>query len=172
MKWDNRLLNRFSLLELHAIAWVRRDKPMTPDGTYLAKTLLKKMVVIPRQFSHHSVFQRNYLWKILCRRTIYISEGHRIAQFQDSALQNVKIVSSCHINPPPLTSPPPPQKKNRLTKIIYIHNVGVCSSNSLATRWGARNPIFILISYSPLITANSPNSILALLTPLLNTPLN
>ena len=171
MKWDNRLLNRFSLLELHAIAGVRRDKPMTSDGTYLAKTLFKKMVVIPRQFSHHSVFQRNYLWKILCRRTIYTSEGHRIAQFQDSALQNVKIVSSCHINPPPLPSPPP-QKKNRLTKIIYIHNVGVCSSNSLATRWGARNPIFILISYSPLTTANSPNSILALLTPLLNTPLN
>ena len=143
MKWDNRLLNRFSLLELHAIAWVRRDKPMTSDGTYLAKTLLKKMVVIPRQFSHHSVFQRNYLRKILCRRTIYTSEGHRIAQFQDSALQNVKIVSSCHINPPPL--PPPPAPKKSIDKKIDIYSVGVCSSNSLATRWSTRNMIYVLI---------------------------
>ena len=126
MKWDNRLLNRFSLLELHAIAWVLRDKPMTSDGTYLAKTLFKKMVVIPRQFSHHSVFQRNYLWKILCRRTIYTSEGHRIAQFQDSALQNVKIVSSCHINPPPLPSPPPPRKKIGWQK-LYIFIMWVCA---------------------------------------------
>ena len=133
MKWDNRLLNRFSLLELHAIAWVRRDKPMTSDGTYLAKTLFKKMVVIPRQFSHHSVFQRNYLWKILCRRTIYTSEGHRMAQFQDSALQNVKIVSSCHI------------KKKSIDKKIDIYSVGVCSSNSLATRWSTRNMIYVLI---------------------------
>ena len=92
---------------------------MTSDGTYLAKTLLKKMVVIPRQFSHHSVFQRNYLRKILCRRTIYTSEGHRIAQFQDSALQNVKIVSSCHINPPLL--PFPPRKKSVDKKYIYSY---------------------------------------------------
>ena len=149
-----------------AIAWVRRDKPMTSDGTYLAKTLLKMMVVSPRQFSHHLVFQRNYLWRNVCGRTIYTSERHRIAQFQDSALQNAKILSSCHINPTPL--PPPPE----IDKKVYIHTVGVCSSNSLATRWRARNLIFILISYSSLTTANSPNSILALLTLLLNTPLN
>ena len=128
------------------------------------------MVVSSRQFSHHSVLQRNYLWKNVCRRTIYTSERLRIAQFQDSALQNAKILSSCHINPPPL--PPPPLPRQKLTKKIYIHTVGVCSSDSLATRWGARNLIFILISYSSLTTANSPNSILALLTLLLNTPLN
>ena len=155
-----------------AIAWVRRDKPMTSDGTYLAKTLLKMMVVSPRQFSHHLVFQRNYLWRNVCGRTIYTSERHRIAQFQDSALQNAKIVSSCHINPPP--SPPPhpsPQPKIDWQK-IYTYNVGVCSSNSLATKWGTRISDLHLELYSSLTTANSPNSILALLTLLLNTPLN
>ena len=117
LKWDNRLLKVFP--SGFAIAWVRRDKPITSDGIYLAKTLLKKMVVSSRQFSHHSVLQRNYLWKNVCRRTIYTSERLRIAQFQDSALQNAKILSSCHINPPPL--PPPPLPRQKLTKkYIFI----------------------------------------------------
>ena len=122
---------------------MRRDKPMTSDGTYLAKTLLKMMVVSPRQFSHHSVFQHNYLWKNVCGRTIHTSEKHSIVQFQDSALQNSKILSICHINPPPL--PPPPAPKKSIDKKIDIYNVGVCSSNSLATRWSTRNMICVLI---------------------------
>ena len=75
------------------------------DWTYLAQKHLKKMVVSQWQWSHHSVFQRNYLQKNVYRKTIYSPEGHSIAPFQHSAdMISVKIHSTCYITPPQKTS--------------------------------------------------------------------